>query len=179
MLSLILALRVLNDYDVALSYQVFKLYEQDLLNKPKQIAIELANNRKKLEIVEAEIAKLKNKPIDIDLGGGRFLLYGYECNNKVKFGSSFCNKNGQRPKSHKTSVPNLAIGFVVYSSKENLKELNKVIKIRFKTKGKNEHVNCKISELEKFVFDYLDLMKLNYKKEDIHQLTLLNIYLRN
>ena len=101
------------------------------------------------------------------------------CNNKVKFGYSFCNKNGQRPKSHKTSVPNLTIGFVVYLSKENLQELNKAIKKRFKTKSRSEHLDCKISELEQFVFDYLDLMRFNYKKEDIHLLTLLNIYLKN
>ena len=75
---------------------------------------------------------LKNKPIDVELGGGKFLLYAFECNNRIKFGSSFCNKNGQRPKSHKTSVPNLAIGFVIYSSKETLQELNKAIKKKFK-----------------------------------------------
>ena len=78
---------------------------------------------------------------------------GYECNKKVKFGTSFCNKNGQRPKSHKTSVPNLDIGFVVYSSKKNLQNLNKAIKERFNMKGKNEHINCEILVLEKFVFD--------------------------
>ena len=133
-MSLVLALRVLNDYDHVLSYQVFKLYEQDLLAKPKKITTELKNYRKKLEVAEAEIAKLKNKPIDVDLGGGKFLLYAYECNNRVKFGSSFCNKNGQRPKSHKTSVPNLAIGFVIYSSKETLQELNKAIKKSLKLK---------------------------------------------
>ena len=178
-LSLVLALRVLNDYDPVLSYQVFKFYEQDLLAKSKEKMIELENYRKKLEIAKAEIAKLKNKPIDVDLGSGKFLLYGYECNNKVKFGSSFCNKNGQRPKSHKTSVPNLAIGFMVYSSKENLQELNKAIKKKFKTKNRNEHLDCKINELEKFVFDYLNLMEFDYQKEDIHQLTLLNIYLKS
>ena len=42
-LSLVLALRVLNDYDHVLSYQVFKLYEQDLLAKPKKIITELKN----------------------------------------------------------------------------------------------------------------------------------------
>jgi len=88
-LSLISALRVFNDYDHVLSFQVFKLYEQDLLARPKKITTELKNYRKKLELVEAEIAKLKNKPIDVDLRGGQFLLYGYECNKKVKFGTSF------------------------------------------------------------------------------------------
>lgn len=53
---------------------------------------ELKNYRKKLEIAEAEIAKLKNKPIDVDLGGGKFLLYGSEYNNKVKFGFIFCHR---------------------------------------------------------------------------------------
>ena len=177
-MSLVLALRVLNDYDPVLSYQVFKLYEQDLLAKPKKIITELKNYRKKLEVAEAEIAKLKNKPIiNVDLGGGKFLLYGYECNKKVKFGINFCNKNGQRPKSHKTSVPNLSIGFVVYSSKDNLQKLNRAIKDRFNIKGKNEHINCKIIALKKFVFAYLNLIKFDYKKEDIHQLALLNIFL--
>ena len=105
------------------------------------------------------------------------MLYGYECNKKFKFGTSFCNKNGQRPKSHKISVPNLAIGFVVYSSKDNLQKFNRVIKDRFNIKGKNEHINCKIIALEKFVFAYLNLMKFDYKKEDIHQLAMLNIFL--
>jgi hypothetical protein len=77
------------------------------------------------------LLNLKNKPIDVELGGGKFLLYAFECNNRVKFGTSFTNKNGQRPKSHKTSVPNLVIGFVVYSSKETLQELNKAIKKKF------------------------------------------------
>ena len=178
-LSLILALRVLNDYDQVLSYQIFKLSEQDLLAKPKKIKTELKNYRKKLELAEAEIAKLKNKPMDVNLGGGQFLLYAYEYNNRVKFGSSFCNKNGQRPKSHKTSVPNLAIGFIIYSSKDTLQELNKAIKKKFKIKSKKEHLNCKIDELKKFVLDYLELMEFNYKEENIHQLTLLNIYLKN
>ena len=178
-LSLILALRVLNDYDQVLSYQIFKLSEQDLLAKPKKIKTELKNYRKKLELAEAEIAKLKNKPMDVNLGGGQFLLYAYEYNNRVKFGSSFCNKNGQRPKSHKTSVPNLAIGFIIYSSKDTLQELNKAIKKKFKIKSKKEHLNCKIDELKEFVLDYLELMEFNYKEENIHQLTLLNIYLKN
>lgn len=107
------------------------------------------------------------------------MFYGYECNKKVKFGTSFCNKNGQRPKSRKTSVPNLALGFVVYSSKENLQKLNRAIKDRFDIKGKYEHINCEITELEEFVFDYLNFMKFDHKKENIHQLTLLNIYLTN
>jgi hypothetical protein len=176
-LSLVLALRVLNDYDHVLSYQVFKLYEQDLLAKPKKIITELKNYRKKLEVAEAEIAKLKNKPIDVDLENGKFLLHSYPYNKKVKFGTSFCNKNGQKPKSHKTSVPNLAIGFVVYSSKDNLQKLNKTIKNRFNIKGKNDHINCKIIALEKFMFTYFNRIKFDYKKEDIHQLALLNIFL--
>ena len=97
--------------------------------------------------------------------------------NKVKFGSSFCNKDGQRPKSHKTSVPNLAIGFVIYSSKETLQELNKAIKKKFKTKNRKEHLNCKIDDLKEFVLNYLELMEFNYEKENIHELAKLNIFL--
>jgi hypothetical protein len=144
-----------------------------VLAKSEKKIIELENYRKKLEIANATIAKLKNKPIDVDLGGEKFLLYAYECNNRVKFGSSFCNKNDQKPKSHKTSVPNLAIGFVVYSSKETLQELNKAIK------SKKEHLNCKIDELKEFVLDYLELIEFNYKEENIHELTKLNIFLES
>ena len=131
------------------------------------------------ELLEAEIAKLKNKPITIDLVGGKFLLYAYLCNNIVKFGTSFCNKNGQRPKSHRTSVPNLALGFVIYASKEHLQKLNKAIKDRFKMQGGSEHVNCKIHELERFAIDYLKIMKFEFKKEKIQTLKLLNIFLKD
>ena len=61
-LGLTLALRVLNGYDPVLSYHVFKLYEQDLLTKSKEKITELENYRKKLEIANARIAKLENKP---------------------------------------------------------------------------------------------------------------------
>ena len=96
----------------------------------------------------------------------------------MKFGTSYRNKNGQRAKSHKTSVPNLDIAFIVYSSKENLQKLNKAIKDRFNIKGKNEHIDCEIIELEEFVFNYLDVMKYDYKKESKHQPDLLNISLK-
>jgi hypothetical protein len=48
-----------------------------LLAKSKKTIIELENYRKKLEIAEAIIAKLENNFINIDLGNGKFLLYGY------------------------------------------------------------------------------------------------------
>lgn len=95
----------------------------------------------------------------------------------MKFGSSFCNKNGQRPNSHRTPIPKLAIGFIIYSSKENLQELNGAIKRKFKIQSKKEDLNCKIDELKKFVIDYLELMEFYYKKESIHELTRLNIFL--
>jgi phage host-nuclease inhibitor protein Gam len=53
-------------------------------------------------------------------------------------------------------VPNLCIGFVVYSSRGNLQALSKAIKNRYNTK--TEHLGCSIKELEKFVFSYCDLM---------------------
>ena len=40
-LALVLALRVLNDYDSVLSYQIFKLYEQELLSNSSHILTEL------------------------------------------------------------------------------------------------------------------------------------------
>lgn len=174
-LALVLALRVLNDYDSVLSYQIFKLYEQELLSNPSHILTELDSFKKKIQLLEAENAKLKNSGINVSLEKGENLLYGYECNMKTKFGTSFTNKNGQRPKSHKTSVPDLCIGFVVYSSKQNLQDLSRVIKNRYKTK--TEHVDCSINDLEKFVFSYCDLMDWKYIKEDIHTLRLLNIFL--
>ena len=181
-LPMILALRVLSDFDVVLCYQIFKTYESQLLNNSSEkLVLGLEVYRKKLEIAEAHIAKLSNKPLKIDLVGGKFLLYGYFCNKKVKFGTSYCNKNGQRPKSHKTSVPDLSIGFVVYSSRSNLQKLNVVIKEKFKIKGEGnlEHISTKLVTLQNFVFGYLDLMGWDYKKEDIHTLTLLNIFLKN
>ena len=174
-LALVLALRVLNDYDSVLSYQIFKLYEQELLSNPHHMLTELDFLKKKIQLVEAENAKLKNSPINVSLEKGNNLLYGYECNKKTKFGTSFTNKNGQRPKSHKTSVPDLSIGFVVYSSKQNLQILNKAIKNRYNTK--TEHLNCSINDLDKFVFSYCDLMNWKYIKEDLHTLSLLNIFL--
>lgn len=103
-------------------------YEQELLSNPSHILTELDLFKKKIQLLEAENAKLKNSAIDVNLKKGENLLYGYECNKKTKFGTSFTNKNGQRPKSHKTSVPDLSIGFVLYSSKQNLQNLSKAIK---------------------------------------------------
>ena len=174
-LALVLALRVLNDYDSVLSYQIFKLYEQELLSNPSHILIELDSFKKKIQLLEAENAKLKNSGINVSLKKRENLLYGYECNKKTKFGTSFTNKNGERPKSHKTSVPDLAIGFVVYSSKQNLQALSKAIKDRYNTK--TEHPDCSVNDLEKFVFSYCDLMNWKYIKEDIHKLRFLNIFL--
>ena len=174
-LSLVLALRVLNDYDPVLSYHVFKSYEQEILSDPTRVTAELLELKQKLQIADAKIASLEKSPINVNLEKGKYLLYGYECNDKTKFGTSFTNKNGQRPKSHKTSVPDLSIGFVIYSSKENLQELNKVIKSRFKTK--TEHLNCSVDDLEGFILEYCKLMEWEYRKEDIHTLKLLNIYL--
>ena len=79
--------------------------------------------KNKFEIVEAPIAKLKRAFIDINLEERKFLLYIHECKGKTKFRTSFNNKNGQRPKSHKTSILDLAIGFVIYASKKTYKNL--------------------------------------------------------
>jgi len=158
LLDFLLTLRMLSDYDSVLEYHIFKSYQQDLLKNFNEKKMELEHYKQKLEIANAKIAKLKKKPLDVDLGGGKFLLYAYSCNKKTKFGHSFCNKNGQRPKSHKTSVPNLAIGFVIYSSKETLQALNKVIKQKFNIQSKKEHLDCTIDELKTFVISYLKLM---------------------
>ena len=131
-----------------------------------------------MRVLQAEKAQLKNKPIDVDLVGGEFLLYAYACNSWVKFGTSFCNKTGQRPKSHRTSVPELSIGFVIYASKPDLQNVNKAIKHRFCIERK-EHINCSIQELEDFVIDYLKIMNFKYEKEDLEKLKLLNIFLKS
>lgn len=177
--SIKLALRALSDYDDTFSWHVFTEYEKSFEFDKSKLLLDLHNIYKRVELLTAENSKLKNKAIDVDLVGGQFLLYAYMCNNQVKFGTSFCNKNGQRPKSHKTSVPNLAIGFVIYASKEHLTNVNKRIKEKFSIGGRFEHVNCTIDELEEFVTQYLELMAFQYKKEDIQKLDLLNIFLKS
>ena len=73
-----------------------------------------------------------------------YLAYGYECNSKSKFGNSFVNINGKKPKTHRTSVPALAVGYLIYVSKEHLQELNCVIKNRYQTTNrKTEHALCR------------------------------------
>ena len=177
--NLTLALRILNDYDHVFSWNVFTQFEKSLRNEKSEVLLKLKNSYEKNALLEARIAKLENKSMNIDLIGGQFLLYAYSCNNQVKFGTSFCNVNGQRPKSHKNSVPNLAIGFVIYASKLVLQKTNKAIKDRFCVIGKLEHVDCEIEELEIFVTQYLDIMNFEYRKEDILKLKLLNIFLKN
>lgn len=130
---------------------------------------------KKLELSAAQVAQLKNQSFKVNLNGGKCLFYAYLCNNHVKWGTSFTNVDGQRPKAHKTSIPNLEIGFVIYSSKENLQNLNKAIKIHFKIKTKREHLSCSIEELEKFVINYMDVMDFKSTREDVHKLNLLSI----
>ena len=158
---------------------MFTAYLKCLQDDNLKLVAELKSTYEKLELVEAENAKLQNKTINVPLIKGKYLFYGYECNNMVKFGTSFSNVNGQRPKSHRTSVPNLAIGFVVYSSKSNLQDLNRSTKSRFNIKGRCEHLDCKIDELESFVIRYLDLMEADYVREDIQTLKLLAISLRS
>jgi hypothetical protein len=130
-------------------------------------------------VSEALLASSQNRPVEPALLNHNFLAYGYECNDYSKFGNSFIHSNGQRPKSQKTSVPNLAVGYLIYASKEHLHDLNRANKKRYKLIGKNpEHAPCKIDELKSFIYKYMDLMKYPYIKEDIHQLKLLNIFLK-
>jgi hypothetical protein len=177
--SLVLALRVIADFDHVLSYHVFKHYVHDLmLDKDKHLG-EIQELRQQLEIGEALLAVYENRkskaPVLLSQDA---LAYGYECNNHSKFGNSFVNINGQRPRSHKTSVPDLAIGYLIYARKEHLQNLNKAIKQKFHIKGRVEHAPCRIEDLKEFVYGYMDLMGYPYIKEDIHQLKLLNIFLR-
>ena len=175
---LVLALRVLADFDHVLSYHIFKHYQQSLLLDQERHLIEVRELRQKIELGEALLAQVEGRKVEPVLLHHDYLAYGYQCNNKCKFGNSFVNSNGSRPKSHKTSVPDLAIGYLIYASKEDLRKLNKAIKTRFQVKGRVEHVSCTIDELTNFVYDYMDLMKCSYIKENIHQLKLLNIFLK-
>ncbi len=179
--SIKLALCVLSEYDKVFSWHVFTHYEKSLKAEKSTVLLELQNLYKRVELLEAENAKLKNKAIDVDLVGGKYLLYAYTCNNKVKFGTSFCNKNGQRPKSHKTSVPDLSIGFVIYAPKKCLQEVNRLVKRqeKFPISARFEHIKCTIEEFEEFVIKHLDNMGYAYKKEDIHKLNLLNSFLES
>ena len=144
-------------------------------------AIELDKVYKMNEILTAKNARLEGKSIEIDLVGGDFLLYGYSCNGQVKYGNSFRNKNGQRPKSHKTAVPKLAMGFIIYSSKENLQNVNSALKKRYNITNRKEHLpdGVSVEDVENFMLDYMRVMNFEFKRECIHTLTLLNIYLQS
>ena len=99
--GLVLALQALSDYDRVLSYHIFKYYEKSLLESNSASIKEIAELRKKLEISEALLAKSKNRPVEPTLINHNFLFYGYGCNDVSKFGNSFVNVNGQRPKATK------------------------------------------------------------------------------
>lgn len=107
--------------------------------------------RQKIELGEALLAQMEGWKVEPVLLHRDYLAYGYQCNNKCKFGNSFVNSNGSRPKSHKTSVSDLAIEYLIYALKEDLRELNKAIKTRLKAKGRVEHVSCTIDELTNFM----------------------------
>jgi hypothetical protein len=107
-------------------------------------------------------AKSKNTDLivkEVQLTGGQFLVYGYQDNDKVKFRMSFNNKYGERPLSHKRADSNLTIGFVIYSSKSNLKILNRLITLRFSIKGNRKYLNCSINQLEQFILNTCKTME--------------------
>lgn len=180
-LSFKLAMRVLSSYDNAFSWHVFSKFVQSMELDKVAFAIELDKVYKMNEILTAKNAKLEGKSIEVDLVGGDYLSYGYSCNKQVKFGNSFKNKNGQRPKSHKTAVPKLAIGFIIYSSKENLQTVNSALKKRYNITNRKEHLpeGVSVKDVENFMLDYMRLMNFEFKRECIHTLTLLNIYLQS
>ena len=73
----------------------------------------------------------------------------------------------------------IAVGYLIDASKEHSQDLNCTIKKCYQLTGRNpEHAPCKINELKSFVYKCMDLMKYPYIKEDLHQLKLLNIYLK-
>ena len=82
--SIKLALRVLNDFDPIFSWHVFSQYLDSLNQDKLKILTDLQDSYKKIELLEAENAKLHNNPVQVDLKGGSNLLYGYKCNDFVK-----------------------------------------------------------------------------------------------
>jgi len=180
-LSFKLAMRVLSSYDNAFSWHVFSKFVESVELDKVAFAIELDKVYKRNEILMAKNAQLQGKAIEVDLVGGDYLSYGYSANKQVKFGNSFRNKNGQRPKSHKTAVPKLAIGFVIYSSKENLQIVNSALKKKYNITNRKEHLpeGVSVEDVENFMLDYMKLMDFEFKRECIHTLTLLNIYLQS
>jgi len=104
---LILALRVLADFDHVLSYHIFKHYQQSLLLDQERHLTEVRELRQKIELDEALLAQVEGRKVEPILLHQDYLAYGYQCNNKCKLGNSFVNSNGFRPKSHKTSVLDL------------------------------------------------------------------------
>lgn len=177
-----LALKILSDYSPILFFHVFTEYKKSFEVRSKSSRFyelkikELLNN---IELLGATISKLTNKAFKVDLTGGRYLLYAYECNNKVKFGTSFKNKKGQRPKSHRTSVPNFAIGFVIYAEKKHLQSFNNAVKQNLKFDVKGEFAGCSIEEFEYFTLQYFKTMGWKCHKENIQKIKLLNISLAN
>jgi len=144
-----------------------------------KVLLEFNELYNRIELLEAEVAKKNGMPIKVNLVGGKYLLYAYICNGQIKFGTSFCNTHGERVKSHSTSVPNLSISFVIYSSKRNIKILDQAIKNMFCIEGRFEHINCSMPELETFVMGILDVYRFTYKKETDHKLRLLSIFLKS
>ena len=175
-----LALKILSDYNPILFFHVFTEYKKCFKVRYKSSRFyelkikKLLNN---MELLGATIAKLTNKAFKVDLTGGKYLLYAYKCNDKVKFGTSFKNKKGQRPKSHRTSVPNFAIGFVIYAEKGHLISFNNAVKQNLNFDIKGEFAECSIEEFEYFTLQYFKMMRWRYLREDIQKIKLLNIYL--
>ena len=161
-IDLLLALEFLDHIDAVVSYQIIKLYQKELLLNSSHMWEELKSYREKNESLEAEIANMENELIDVSLDKEKNLLYAYECNEKTKFGTSYTN-----------SVPNFAIGFIIYASRENLKRLTLSIKYRYKIKKKQ--VDCPVAELENFVVGYCDNMGWEYTKEEKHELKRANM----
>ena len=161
-IDLRLALLVLNSYEPITVWNILNGFLKEFYDQKNSI-----------DLLQKKITNPKKIPLD----GGESLFYAYLCNNRIKFGSSYCNRKGERIKSHIGSVPRLEIGFIFYSNKKHIQALNTAIKLRFKSTLSYEHVQCSMEELENFVINYFTIMKFDFKKESIHKIKLLNILL--
>lgn len=75
--SIILALRILSDYDKIFSWHIITEYQRSLQKEKDMVLLELQKAYQTIQLSDAKIAKLENKPINVDLVGGKCLLYAY------------------------------------------------------------------------------------------------------
>jgi len=106
------------------------------------------------------------------------VFYCYRANGGIKFGSSFLNKKGERPLSYKCGVPNHGIHSILHMRKIDIQLVCLNIKRKYNIKGRREHADGSLDEFLTFVFDYCDLLGINYKEVSRDKLLEINLYLK-